>query len=82
VCDQNQDQAAAGRLTALAGTLRLQSEQLDDLVRDVFSGRAADVNNGGLESQIACLVDAYGAVRVDAMLHAAAEAAEGTAACN
>ena len=49
------------RLAAKADAAGLKPENLDDLIHDLTASVAADINNGGLEDQIACLVEAMGA---------------------
>jgi hypothetical protein len=65
-CDmelQPEPEAAAvvERLTDKADTAGLAAEDLDEVVHEFASSVAADVNNGGLEDQIAYLVDGLGA---------------------
>jgi len=38
----------------------VDSEDLDELIHDFKSSEAADINNGGLDSQVLYLVDAVG----------------------
>jgi hypothetical protein len=49
------------RLTDKADAAGLQPEDLDDLVHEFAASIASDVNNGGLEDQIAYLVAGLGA---------------------
>ena len=51
------------RLVKKADDAGLKPEELDELVHELTASVAADVNNGGLEDQIACLVDGIGAER-------------------
>jgi len=46
----------------------LDPEDLDDIVHDLTASVAADVNNGGLEDQIAYLVDGLGAEHAERQL--------------
>jgi hypothetical protein len=53
--------AVAGRLADKAASAGLEPEDLDETVHDVASSVAADANNGGLEEQLAYLVEGLGA---------------------
>jgi len=53
--------AVVERLVNKADTAGLAAEDLDELVHEFASSVAADVNNGGMEDQIAYLVDGLGA---------------------
>lgn len=53
--------AVVERLVNEADIAGLVAEDLDELVRELASSIAADVNNGGLEDQIAYLVVGLGA---------------------
>ena len=57
----NERPAVIGKLVDKADAAGLNSEDLDALVHELTASIAADVNNGGLEDQIACLVEAMGA---------------------
>jgi hypothetical protein len=52
--------AVEAKLVDKAESAGLQPEDLDDLVHDLASGVASDVNNGGLEDQAAYLIDRLG----------------------
>lgn len=56
------------RLVTRAKELGLQPKDLDGLVHDAFSAPASEINNGGLEQQIAFLVDKHGAADADRMI--------------
>lgn len=52
-------QKAVSRLVGFIQTLDdVDESSLDELVHDVKSGEAADINNGGFESQIEFLLEA------------------------
>ena len=59
--DANERSATVERLVKKADDAGLEPEELDELVHELTASVAADVNNGGLEDQIACLVDGIGA---------------------
>jgi hypothetical protein len=61
--------AVVERLTNKADVAGLQPEDLDDLVHDLAGSVAADVNNGGVEDQIAYLVDGLGAKHTERQLN-------------
>jgi hypothetical protein len=61
------------RLVDKAEAAGLDPEDLDDLVHDLTASVAADVNNGGLEDQIAYLVDGLGAQHAEQQLDALIE---------
>ncbi|MFD5922710.1 hypothetical protein ACFVYP_39880 [Kitasatospora sp. NPDC058201] len=46
----------------------LSNERLGDLVHDAASRNASDINNGGIESQIAYLLEQHGSAGVLALL--------------
>jgi len=60
--------AVVERLMDKADAAGLQPEDLDDLVHDLASSVAADVNNGGLEDQLRYLVDGIGAQHTERQL--------------
>ena len=53
--------AVVERLTDKAEAAGLQPEDLDEVVHELAASVASDVNNSGLEAQIAYLVDGLGA---------------------
>jgi hypothetical protein len=53
--------AVVEKLVNKADTAGLVAEDLDELVHEFAASVASDVNNGGLEDQIAYLVDGLGA---------------------
>jgi hypothetical protein len=53
--------AVAERLADKAASAGLEPEDLDDIVHELASSIAADTNNGGLEEQLAYLVEGLGA---------------------
>jgi len=53
--------AAVERLASKAESAGIQPEELDEMVHELASSVAADVNNGGLEDQIRYLVEGLGA---------------------
>ena len=59
--DANERSATVELLVKKADDAGLEPEELDELVHELTASVAADVNNGGLEDQIACLVDGIGA---------------------
>ena len=60
--------AVMDRLTEKAETNSLTAEHLDELVHEFAASIAADVNNGGLEGQIAYLVDGLDAQHAERQL--------------
>jgi hypothetical protein len=60
--------APAERLAERAASAGLQPEDLDELVHELASGVAADVNNGGLEEQARYLVERLGAEHAERQL--------------
>jgi hypothetical protein len=56
------------RLTDKADAAGLAAEDLDDLVHELASSVASDVNNGGLEEQLMYLVDGIGAQQTERQL--------------
>jgi hypothetical protein len=60
--------AVVDRLTNKADAAGLVAEDLDDLIHDLASSVAADVNNGGLEDQLRYLVDGIGAQHTERQL--------------
>ena len=52
--------AVVNRLATKAESAGLEPEDLDDAVHDLASGFAADVNNDGVEEQLAYLVEGLG----------------------
>ena len=57
--------AAVERLVDKADAAGLQPEDLDDLIHEFAASVAADVNNGGPQSQIAYLVEGIGAKQTE-----------------
>jgi hypothetical protein len=57
--DAGRSMPAAG-LVALAQELHLDPRGLDDLVHDLASNSTSDINNGGLDTQIAHLLEQVG----------------------
>src|SRR5271157_3958780 len=53
--------AVVERLVNKADSAGLQAEDLDEMVHDLVSGVASDINNGGLEEQVKYLVEGLGA---------------------
>jgi len=64
---------AVERLANKADTAGLAAEDLDEMVHELAASVAADVNNGGLEEQIAYLVDGLGAQHTERQLDAMIE---------
>ena len=62
---QATDDAAVGRLTDKAEAAGLQPEDLDELVHELASSIASDINNSGLDGQVAYLVKEMGAQQVE-----------------
>lgn len=56
-------------LLALARQHGIGSEGLDEIVHQVVSEQATQINNGGLEAQLSYLIDALGPTQASAMLH-------------
>ena len=52
--------AVVERLVNKAESAGLKSEDLDEMVHDLVSGVASDINNGGLEDQVKYLVAGLG----------------------
>jgi hypothetical protein len=59
------------RIAALVGVLHEHGDEelLDEIVHDCHSRRAADVNNGGYESQVAFLASASGIEAVERQVY-------------
>jgi hypothetical protein len=55
-------------IVALAESMGLKPEDLDDLVHDAISRRASAINNGGLDDQLAFLVEQCGQEQTRAAL--------------
>jgi len=55
------DRAVVERLVNKADSAGLQPEDLDEMVHDLVSGIAADINNEGVDGQIKYLVKEMGA---------------------
>jgi len=53
--------AVVERLADKAESVGLQPEHLDEMVHELASSVAADINNGGLEEQVKYLVEGLGA---------------------
>lgn len=64
--------AEVPRLIARATELGVEPDDLDDAVHDAASGRASSVNNGGLDEQIAFLVEQNGVAQTEQILTAVA----------
>ncbi len=58
----------AERLAEKAVAAGLQPEDLDELVHELASGVAADINNGGLEEQARYLVERLGTEHAERQL--------------
>lgn len=56
------------RLSEMAETLGITSEELDEEVHDAMSRDGSSANNGGIEAQIRALVECYGAKDTEAIL--------------
>ena len=61
--------AVVNRLTTKAESAGLEPEDLDEIVHELASSFAADVNNGGLEEQLAYLVEGLGAQHTERQLN-------------
>jgi hypothetical protein len=57
-------------LLALARQHGISSDDLDEIVHEVVSKQATQINNGGLEAQLSYLIDAIGPAQARAMLYA------------
>jgi hypothetical protein len=57
-------------LLALARRHGINSDDLDDVVHEVVSEQATQINNGGLEAQLSYLIDAIGPAKARATLYA------------
>ena len=44
-----------------------EADQLDDLVHDLVSGKASDINNGGIEAQVEYIFDEHGSATEQAI---------------
>jgi hypothetical protein len=62
----------AHRLVALAEELDVDPFHLDDLVHDLSSNSASEINNDGLEAQIPFLLDEVGEVETEQAIRSAA----------
>ena len=60
--------AVVERLAEKADASGLKAEDCDEMVHELAASVAADVNNGGLEDQIAYLVDGLGAQHTERQL--------------
>jgi hypothetical protein len=69
----------ADELAAWAAGLGLEAGDLDDLVHDVYSKQASEVNNGGLDSQVRFLIESYGTGGTRSLLSDLRPAAAGRA---
>jgi hypothetical protein len=56
-------------LLALARQHGISSDDLDEIVHEVVSEQATQINNGGPETQLSYLIDAIGPTQARAMLH-------------
>jgi hypothetical protein len=56
------------RLVDKVSAAGLEPEDLDDLVHELAASVAADVNNGGLDEQIAYLIEGMGAEHAEQQL--------------
>ena len=56
-------------LLALARQHGISSDDLDEIVHELVSEQATQINNGGLEAQLSYLIDAIGPAQARAMLH-------------
>ncbi len=61
--------AAVERLVNKAYAAGMAAEDLDETIHELAASVAADVNNGGLEEQIAYLVDGLGAQHTERQLN-------------
>jgi hypothetical protein len=57
-------------LLALAHKHRVSSADLDEIVHELISQQATQINNGGFEAQLSYLFDAIGPAQTRATLHA------------
>jgi hypothetical protein len=57
-------------LLALARQHGISPDDLDEIVHEVVSQQATQINNGGLEAQLSYLIDAIGPTQARVMLHA------------
>jgi hypothetical protein len=48
------------QLVDLLNSKSVTTDELDDLVHEVMSNRAAEINNNGLQAQAECLLSYYG----------------------
>jgi hypothetical protein len=62
------DAAVVERLAGKAESAGLEPEDLDELVHELASSVAADINNGGLDEQIKYLVEGLGAEHAERQL--------------
>lgn len=63
-------------LLAHARQVGTRSGDLDEIVHEVVSWRAAEINNGGLEAQLRCLFEAIGPAQTRELLPAGTEGNE------
>lgn len=66
--DTQDRQAAVERLVAKAEAASLAPEELDDMIHNLTASIAADINNGGLDSQVNYLVAEMGAQSTEKQL--------------
>jgi hypothetical protein len=57
-------------LLALTRQHGISSDDLDDIVHELISEQATQINNGGLEAQLSYLIETIGPTQARAMLHA------------
>jgi hypothetical protein len=48
------------QLVDLLNNKNVTTDELDDLVHEVMSNQAAEINNNGLQAQVECLLSSYG----------------------
>lgn len=65
---QDDHAAVTARLADKAESAGLEPEDLDEAIHELMSSIAADVNNGGLEEQVRCLVKETGAKQVERLI--------------
>jgi hypothetical protein len=66
----------ARRMVALAEELNVDPRGLDDVVHDLVSNTASEINNGGLEAQIAYLLDEVGEAETAQAIRRAVESGQ------
>ncbi|WP_280248264.1 MULTISPECIES: hypothetical protein [Nocardia] len=66
------EQSEVQRLSQLAESLAIDSEDLDDYVHDAISLTASDINNSGLAKQVHALIEHLGPRETEGIIRAAA----------